>query len=215
MDNIVLIIVLLYCFGFSSHGLVLQKPLENSDPEANFYEVDITNESDQRASLDYLKNSKGNTELALVVLVPKDSQDYKVVLEKNEHYDKYVIVKTKPKLLDLEPYSQHHVDKHKANKQMVMWLNLYCDMHPDCDKNKLNEELRKFLLDIFGNPVKDFQNTFIKEKEVPKTSSVREDPSRQKKDDNSQPKMIDVPPNAQRCDAGSYMDVNGVCRQPW
>nr|CAB3505686.1 unnamed protein product [Spodoptera littoralis] len=24
---------------------------------------------------------------------------------------------------------------------MVMWLNLYCDMHPDCDKNKLNEEL--------------------------------------------------------------------------
>lgn len=73
----------------------------------------------------------------------------------------------------------------------------------------------QFLLDIFGNPVKDFQNTFIKEKEVPKTSSVREDPSRQKKDDNSQPKMIDVPPNAQRCDAGSYMDVNGVCRQPW
>lgn len=143
MDNLILVVVLLYCFGFSSQGLVLQKPAEDSDPQANFYEVDIPNESDQRTSLDYLKNTKGNTELALIVLVPKDNQDYKVVLEKNEHYDKYVIVKTKPELLDLEPYTQHHVDKHNANKQMVMWLNLYCDMHPDCDKNKLNEELRK------------------------------------------------------------------------
>lgn len=73
----------------------------------------------------------------------------------------------------------------------------------------------QFLLDIFGNPIKDFQNTFTKEKVFPKTSSLREDPYRKKKDDNSQPKMIDVPSNAQRCQAGSYMDINGVCRQPW
>lgn len=74
----------------------------------------------------------------------------------------------------------------------------------------------QFILDIFGNPIKDLENTFIKPEkpEAPKTSSVREDLSANN-GDNSRPKMIDVPLNIERCGAGLTMDVNGVCRQPW
>uniref|UniRef100_A0A2A4JTH6 Uncharacterized protein n=1 Tax=Heliothis virescens TaxID=7102 RepID=A0A2A4JTH6_HELVI len=137
MDKLVFVVVIL-CFAFSCRGLVLQKAVEDL---TNFYEVDTIKESNEQPIIDYLKNSEGQSELAYIVLVPKDSQDYKVLLDKSENYNKYVIIKTKPKLLDLDAYSLvQRVDK---SKQMVMWLNLYCEMHPDCNKNKLHEELMK------------------------------------------------------------------------
>nr|BAJ21210.1 insect cytokine precursor uENF1 [Mamestra brassicae] len=73
----------------------------------------------------------------------------------------------------------------------------------------------QFILDIFGNPIKDLKNTFVKpeKKGGSKTSSVREDLSADGA--NPKPKMIDVPRNIERCGAGLAMDVNGVCRQPW
>ncbi|PZC82014.1 hypothetical protein B5X24_HaOG211570 [Helicoverpa armigera] len=71
----------------------------------------------------------------------------------------------------------------------------------------------KFLLEIFGNPIKDLENTFLKPKEEPRTSSVREEISHEG-GDNPQTKMIDVPLNTERCRAGLVMDINGVCRQP-
>ena len=138
MDNLVYIVVFLSCFAFSSQGLVLQKAVEDL---TNFYEVDTIKESDDRLFLDNLKNSEDKSELAYIVLVPKASQEYKLLQDKSEDYSKYVIIKTKPKLLDLDAYSLvPRVDK---SKRMVMWLNMYCEMHPDCDKNKLNEELMK------------------------------------------------------------------------
>lgn len=137
MDNLVYIVVFLSYFAYPNQGLVLQKAVEDT----NFYEVDTIKESDDRPLLDYFKNSEDKSELAYIVLMPKDSQEYKVLLDNSEDYSKYVIIKTKPKLLDLDPYSLvPRVDK---SKQMVMWLNVYCEMHPDCDKNKLNEELMK------------------------------------------------------------------------
>lgn len=70
----------------------------------------------------------------------------------------------------------------------------------------------QFILDIFGNPVKDLRNTFIKTKETPTANSVLDKSTEGGKSDT---KMIDVPPNTERCDRGTVMDVNGVCRQPW
>lgn len=138
MDNLVFVVVFLYCFAFSSQGLVLQKAVEDL---TNFYEVDTIKDSDERPIIDYLKESEDKSELAYIILVPKNSQEYKILRDKSENYNKYVIIKAKPKLLDLEAYSL--VDRVDKSKQMVMWLNVYCQMHPDCDKNKLNEELMK------------------------------------------------------------------------
>lgn len=76
----------------------------------------------------------------------------------------------------------------------------------------------QFILDIFGNPIKDLKKAFIKSEEIPKTSSLREDLSRNKdKPLDPQEKMIEVPRNIERpkCEVGRYVDANGVCRQPW
>ncbi|KAL0839544.1 hypothetical protein ABMA28_016238 [Loxostege sticticalis] len=49
--------------------------------------------------------------------------------------------KSKQKTIDIGPYAL--IQRLDEMKYMVLWLNLYCGMHPDCDKIKLNEELLK------------------------------------------------------------------------
>lgn len=73
----------------------------------------------------------------------------------------------------------------------------------------------QFLLDIFGNPIKDLENTFLNSPETTTVKSEREKNSGESDGGKSDTKMIDVPPNAERCSSGTVMDINGVCRQPW
>lgn len=137
MDKKVLIVLILYG-SILSHGLILQKSVRDL---TNFYEVDTVKEFDERPVTDYLKKNEDNSDLSYIILVPKNSQDYKILLGKSEADNKYVIIRSKPKLLELGPYSL--IQRLDKSKHMVMWLNLYCEMHPDCDINKLKEELMK------------------------------------------------------------------------
>ncbi|RVE45720.1 hypothetical protein evm_009628 [Chilo suppressalis] len=83
-----------------------------------------------------------------------DRYVYEVVIPKENNYDQegdnnvqdFVIIKSKVKTIDLGPYTL--IRKLDEIKYMMLWLNAYCDGHPDCNKSKLNEELRKMLSSI-------------------------------------------------------------------
>nr|BAJ21204.1 insect cytokine precursor uENF1 [Neogurelca himachala sangaica] len=66
------------------------------------------------------------------------------------------------------------------------------------------------ILDIFGNPFKDFRQAFFPETPMNVTNSKNDSTV-----PNDQGKMIDVPPNRNDCKKGTYLDTSGVCRQPW
>ncbi|KAG6463297.1 hypothetical protein O3G_MSEX013789 [Manduca sexta] len=69
------------------------------------------------------------------------------------------------------------------------------------------------ILDVFGNPFKDFKKSILQETEV--NATYVEDNLTTKPPDNSAGKMIDVPLNHSACSQGTYLDSSGVCRQPW
>ena len=75
----------------------------------------------------------------------------------------------------------------------------------------------QFIIDLFGNPIKDLKNTFMKQENNPKTSSVREDLYNTKGEGRTGGKMIEVPLNVERpkCENGLHVDMSGVCREPW
>ncbi|CAD0198849.1 unnamed protein product [Chrysodeixis includens] len=73
----------------------------------------------------------------------------------------------------------------------------------------------QFILEIFGNPIKDLEDTFFNLPETTTYKSEQEKNSAESDGGKSDTKMIDVPPNAVRCTSGTVMDINGVCRQPW
>lgn len=134
MEKILFTILILYSAAYS-HGLVLRRGIQDV---MNIYKVDPTEGFDKQTELDYLKKSEETPDVAYVLLVPKDSSYIETVLD-NDEYHKYVIIKSK--LVDIDSHLLiHRLDK---TKQMVRWLHLYCEMHPDCDSSKLNEELRK------------------------------------------------------------------------
>lgn len=134
MEKILFTIVILY-FAAHSHGLVLRRGFQDV---MNLYKVDPTEGFEKQPDLDFMKKSEEKPDVVYVLLVPKDSSYFETLLD-NDEYHKYVIIKSK--LVDIDSHLLiHRVDK---TKQMVRWLHLYCEMHPDCDSSKLNEELQK------------------------------------------------------------------------
>nr|BAJ21207.1 insect cytokine precursor uENF1 [Theretra japonica] len=66
-------------------------------------------------------------------------------------------------------------------------------------------------LDIFGDPLKDFKESFSP---TPRTNSTTVK-KKSSTGPNSSEKMIDVPLNRNDCKKGYFLDNSGVCRQPW
>lgn len=91
----------------------------------------------------YVDNSEYNAipDNYVYKFVTPNKEDYDVIVDKDINIKDYVVVKSKNQPLDLGPYDL--IRRLDEIKYMVLWLNLYCSTHPDCDKMKLNEELKK------------------------------------------------------------------------
>ncbi|KAL4708785.1 hypothetical protein ACJJTC_011749 [Scirpophaga incertulas] len=66
----------------------------------------------------------------------------------HENMNDHVIIRSKPESFQIVPFAL--IRKFDEIKYMILWLNLYCSEHPDCDKVKLNEELRKVIVVNLG-----------------------------------------------------------------
>lgn len=75
------------------------------------------------------------------------------------------------------------------------------------------------ILQIFGNPVRDFKNSFAQPSLYNSTKSETIANTTTKKDEDGpsdDTSMIEVPPNTAGCqEQGTYLDKSGVCRRPW
>lgn len=60
------------------------------------------------------------------------------------------------------------------------------------------------LMNVFGNPIKDFINFLSKHKVKDTNEGLTDSPT-----------MIDVPANVEKCPVGTFRDAYGVCREPW
>ncbi|XP_028159333.1 uncharacterized protein LOC114352075 isoform X2 [Ostrinia furnacalis] len=67
-------------------------------------------------------------------------------IDEAENNNENFMIKAKPKPIDIGPYNL--IQRLDEMKYMVLWLNLYCGMHPDCDKKKLNEELQRMVSSV-------------------------------------------------------------------
>lgn len=70
------------------------------------------------------------------------------------------------------------------------------------------------LLDIFGSPIKDFKDSFSSDFVFNKNNTafaLNSTNTTLAKEVT----MIIVPPNAEGCKQGTYLDNTGVCRIPW
>lgn len=114
----------------------------------------MLNSNDENYILNKLDNINTNEDRPEIHLLDKNADDnsakqnygtinpekFKYSVFKDDFKD-YVIIKAKRKLFDVSPYvMMRQLDD---IKYMVLWLNLYCEMHPDCNKKTLNEELQK------------------------------------------------------------------------
>lgn len=119
-NTIMLKVLVLFDFFLFSSALVLDQNAVNNV----FYELDNINTNEVQPVIQYLdKFDKSKS--------PVNRDDFK----------DYVIIKAKRKIFDISPYvMMRQLDD---VKYMVLWLNLYCEMHPDCNKKTLNKELQK------------------------------------------------------------------------
>lgn len=127
--------IILICFlTIFSHGLVIK----NNDDLKNFYDVDNMQKAEQPLILQVRNNNKDKMDYKIILSKdPLDNLD----IEANEESPNYVVIKSKMQAVDVIPYSL--IQRLDKIKYMVLWLNLYCEMHPDCDKSVLNAELKK------------------------------------------------------------------------
>lgn len=113
--------------------------LNSNDLNNIFYTLDDNNTNEDRPEIHNLQKSADN---------PGVKQNYAKIKPENlkypvnkDYFRDYVIIKAKTKLFDMSPYvMMRQLDD---IKYMILWLNLYCEMHPDCNKKTLNEELYK------------------------------------------------------------------------
>nr|BAJ21201.1 insect cytokine precursor uENF1 [Samia cynthia pryeri] len=71
------------------------------------------------------------------------------------------------------------------------------------------------ILDVFGSPIKDFKETFSSDSGLNKTNTAFAFSSMNTSVSTIKSTMIEVPPNAESCKQGTYLDNTGVCRIPW
>ncbi|CAB3236234.1 unnamed protein product [Arctia plantaginis] len=71
----------------------------------------------------------------------------------------------------------------------------------------VNVSTGQFIIDLFGNPVKDIKETY---------ENLKKNILLQDEEDITTVKasMIEVPLNTERCTGNTVKDINGVCRQP-
>lgn len=70
------------------------------------------------------------------------------------------------------------------------------------------------VLEVFINPFKDIKSLFFANVNN-SSNDINAEPVKERKDDEADGKMIDVPPNTEDCGRGTQRDVGGVCRTPW
>lgn len=138
MDNLVLKLFIFYISILISDCLVLQK---TADDLFNFYEVDTLPATEIPPIINLLKNNLDNNNIAYIVLASKNSENNNVITDDDKDLEKYFIIKSRIQILEIEPYTLKNCPN--KSKNIVKWLNKYCEMHPECDKDKLNEELEK------------------------------------------------------------------------
>lgn len=124
------------CFFFAvSSGFVLN----NNDVNNVFYDLDNIDTNENRPEIHYLQKSADDHDVKLSYdVINFDNLKYPI---NEDGFKDYVMIKAKRKLMDMSPYVM--MKQLDDVKYMVLWLNLYCEMHPDCNKKTLNEELRK------------------------------------------------------------------------
>lgn len=132
------------CLFFAvSGGLVLN----SNDVNNIFYELNNINTDEEKPEIHYLQKSTDNLGVKQNYDV-MNFENLKYTVNKNDFND-YVIVKAKRKLIDMSPYMM--MRQLDDIKYMVVWLNLYCEIHPDCNKKILNEELHKVRNEYYFN----------------------------------------------------------------
>lgn len=117
-----------------SHELVLKTA---DDDTKSFYQIEKVDKPEELPIIiRHIKNYDSKV-LKYKIIAPDDKFDaYDMEDGKN-----YLIIKSKKEAIDVVPYGL--VQRLDKIKYMILWLNLYCEMHPDCDKSVLDEELRK------------------------------------------------------------------------
>lgn len=143
-----------------SSGLALKAPDEDIK---SYYKVEKIERSKEPLIVRHFNiKNKNSKVLRYEIVSPNNNmEDYDVSDGKE-----YVIIKSEKEAFDVIPYGLvQHLDK---IKYMVLWLNLYCEMHPDCDKSVLDEELRKVsayslacVLQNGGRTIKFLFNIFV------------------------------------------------------
>lgn len=124
-----------------SHELVITTP---DDDTKSFYKIEKVDMPDELPIIIQQTNN-GNTKLLQYKIIAPDGQ-----FEAYENTKNYVIIKSKKEaIINVVPYGL--VQRLDKIKYMILWLNLYCEMHRDCDKSVLDEELRKVR---FSSPLK-------------------------------------------------------------
>lgn len=71
------------------------------------------------------------------------------------------------------------------------------------------------ILDIFGNPFSDITKSLVPDESQISYNLSETTTENLNEEGNAKPKMIEVPPNTEKCESGAQKDINGVCRLPW
>lgn len=140
MDKVLSKLIILCSSIFLIHGLIVTT---EADDYKNFYSIDTLRTTEDHPVFDLVKTSESSK---FRNRIPEEAQDYNAFLSKAyvENFNKYVIVKAKKKSLEVEPYLNHNLELIKTKRNyMMMWLHMYCDLHPDCNKKILNQEMKK------------------------------------------------------------------------
>lgn len=115
--------------------MVLKTP--NDEDTKSLYKIEKVGTSDESPIIIRQFHNRNSKVLQYKIISPDDQFNaYNMEDTKN-----YLIIKSKKEAIDVVPYGL--VQRLDKIKYMILWLNLYCEMHPDCDKSVLDEELRK------------------------------------------------------------------------
>lgn len=108
-------------------------------------------QSSSKPAFQFIDNSEYNeiSDNYIYAFISSKKDDYRAFIDKNMNLKDYVFIKAKAQPFELGPYEL--IQKLDEIKYMILWLNLYCSMHPDCDKKELNKELKNVSIILFYN----------------------------------------------------------------
>lgn len=131
-------LVIFCAFVILSQEVILKK---TEDDVKNYYRIEDIGTSDNIPIIIREINQEDSTHYNYKIVLPVDNNNDYV-----DDFKDYVIIKSKKRTIDV-PYTL--IKRLDKIKYMILWLNLYCNTHPDCDKSALNAELKKVSKIIF------------------------------------------------------------------